>query len=248
MNIAAYFYNHNLKTRGKMEAVLNGKNIPDNLLKTLVADYERGLTSGIMPYVWQSETCIGEWHYNRRLYEKDGEYGGYLPPKDVIHWLVDTVSKNGTFILNVPGRPDGTIDSKEAAVVDQIGAWMKINGEAIYATRPWTVFGEGPSHITSGAFQGASIRNLGAKDVRFTRSKDSKTIFAIFLGWPEGDAPIVSLGTGAKSSPGKIAHVELIGSGAKLKWRQAGDALHVTLPAQFNPACQYGAALKIALS
>ena len=135
MNIGAYFYNHNLKTRGKMEAILNGKQVPDKLAKALVADYERGLTSGIMPYAWQSETCIGEWHYQRRLFDEPGEFGGYLPPRDAIHWLVDTVSKNGTFILNLPGMPDGTIDSKEIAVLDQISAWLRINGEAIYDTR-----------------------------------------------------------------------------------------------------------------
>jgi alpha-L-fucosidase len=74
---------------------------------------------------WQPETCIGEWHYHRGLYEKPGEYGGYLPPRDVIHWIIDTVSKNGTFILSVPGKPDGTIDSKEIAVLDDITAWTK---------------------------------------------------------------------------------------------------------------------------
>ena len=76
---------------------------------------------------------------------RPGEYGGYLPPRDVIHWMIDTVSKNGTFILNVPGKPDGTIDSKEIAVLDGITAWMQVNGEAIYETRPWKVYGEGPS-------------------------------------------------------------------------------------------------------
>ena len=153
MNVSAYFYNHNLKTRGgKMEAVLNGKHIPDNLAKALVADYERGLTAGIMPYPWQSETCIGDWHYNRRLYEAAGDYGGYLAPHDAIHWLVDTVSKNGTFILNIPGRPDGTIDSKEIAVLDGITSWMQVNGEAIYETRPWKIYGEGPNSVKAGAF------------------------------------------------------------------------------------------------
>ena len=99
MNIGAYFYNHNLKTHGgEMEAILNVKEVPNHLAKAVVADYERGLTSAIMPYVWQSETCIGDWHYNRSLFDQPGEYGGYLQPRDVIHWLIDTVSKNGTFI------------------------------------------------------------------------------------------------------------------------------------------------------
>ena len=134
---------------------------PDKLAKAVVADYERGLTSGIMPYAWQSETCIGEWHYRRSLFDGPGAFGGYLAPRDAIHWLVDTVSKNGTFILNVPGKPDGTIDSKEIAVLDEIAAWLKVNGEAIFETRPWTVYGEGPNSIKSGSFQGGSISATG---------------------------------------------------------------------------------------
>ena len=248
MNIGAYFYNHNLQTHGgKLEGVLNIKNVPDRLAKSVVADYERGLTGGIVPYAWQSETCIGEWHYQRGLYEKPGEYGGYLPPRDVLHWLVDTVSKNGTFILNIPGRPDGTIDSKEIAVLDQITAWMKINGDAIYETRPWKVYGEGPNAVEAGSFKGKSISNLGAKDVRFTRNKANTVIFAIFLGWPEGEAAIASLGSAAGTEPGKIEHVALVGTDAPVKWKQTAESLRVTLPAQPGPASQYGAALKISL-
>jgi alpha-L-fucosidase len=248
MNIAAYFYNHNLKTRGKMEAVLNGKQIPDNLAKSLVADYERGLTSAIMPYAWQSETCIGEWHYRRGLYERPGEYGGYLPPRDAIHWMVDTVSKNGTFILNVPGKPDGTIDSKEIAVVDEIGAWLRINGEAIYETRPWTVSGEGPNQVKSGSFQGNSISALGEKDIRFTRNKANNVIYAIFLGWPSGPAQVASMGLASKTSPGKIQNVTVLGSGAKIKWTQDADALKLDMPRQSWQANDYGAVIRIALS
>ena len=81
---------------------------------------------------------------------KPGEYGGYLPPRDVIHWLIDTVSKNGTFVLNIPGKPDGTIDSKEIAVLDRITDWMQVNGEAIYSTRPWKIYGEGPDMVKVG--------------------------------------------------------------------------------------------------
>lgn len=248
MNVAAYFYNHNLKTRGKMEAVLNGKNIPQNLVKALVADYERGLTSGIMQYPWQSETCIGEWHYDRRLFERPGEYGGYLPPRDVIHWMIDTVSKNGTFILNIPGKPDGTIDSKEIAVLDGITAWMQPNGEAIYATRPWKIAGEGPNSIKAGSFQGNSIRNLGAKDIRFTRNKASNVVYAIVLGWPQEPIVVQALGTSAPTNPGKIAHVEVLGTDAPVKWKQSTDGLHVELPKQYRPKVDYAASLKVTLA
>jgi alpha-L-fucosidase len=253
MNASAYFYNHNLQTHGgKMEAVLNGKKIPDNMAKALVEDYERSLTAGIMPYPWQSETCIGQWHYDRNLYLREGQYGGYVPPQDVIHWMIDTVSKNGTFILNVPGRPDGTIDSKEIAVLDGVTSWMQINGEAIHETRPWKVYGEGPPPAAParvGGFGGAnSIRNLGPKNIRFTRNKANNVIYAIAMGWPTEPMVVQSLGTSASTQPGKIAKVELLGTGANLSWKQQSDGLHVELPKDYQPPVNYASALKVTLA
>jgi alpha-L-fucosidase len=246
MNAGAYYYNHNLKTHGgKMEGVITIKEVPEQWAKSVVVDYERGLTNKIMEYPWQSETCLGDWHYNRALYDKPGEYGGYLQPRDVIHWLIDTVSKNGTFILNVPGKPDGTIDSKEIAVLDRITDWMQTNGEAIYETRPWKVFGEGPDSIDTGRFKGDSIRALNERDIRFTRSKDGKTVYAIALGWPAGEFVVQSLGTGNATQPGKVERVELLGTGEKPRWKQAADGLRVELPKAYKPAVDFAAALKI---
>jgi alpha-L-fucosidase len=248
MNIGAYFYNNNLKTHGgKMEAVLTIKDVPDRLAKAVIADYERGLTSGIMQYPWQSETCIGEWHYNRALFDKPGEYGGYLPPRDVTHWLIDTVSKNGTFILNVPGRPDGTIDSKEIAVLDGIATWMQANGEAIYETRPWKVYGEGPNMVKPGSFQGNSVSNLGPKDIRFTRNKANNIVYALVLGWPTEATLVRSLGLSAATQPGKVAGVELLGTGDKVNWRQDASSLRVELPKPYRPDVDYAAALRVTL-
>ncbi|HVX56553.1 MAG TPA: alpha-L-fucosidase, partial [Candidatus Saccharimonadales bacterium] len=248
MNIAAYYYNHAIQKRGHLDVVANVKNVPEKLVKAVVADYERGLTSGIMPYAWQSETCIGQWHYNRHLYDKPGEFGGYLPPKDVLHWMVDTVSKNGTFVLNIPGKPDGTIDAKEIAVLDKITAWMEVNGEAIYATRPWKVYGEGPNQVTAGSFKGESIAALGAKDVRFTRSKDSRTVYAITLGLPEGEFTIESLGLSGAHSPGKIGKVEVLGSKQQPQWKQTDRGLAVTLPRDIAGIPAVGIALKLSLA
>jgi alpha-L-fucosidase len=246
MNIGAYFYNHSLRTNsGRMEAVLNIKEVPEHLVKSVVADFERGLTSDIQKYPWQSETCIGDWHYNRELYEKPGDFGGYLPPRDAIHWMIDTVSKNGTFILNIPGKPDGTIDSKEIAVLDGITAWMQVNGEAIYETRPWKVYGEGPNSVRAGSFQGNSISKLGEKDIRFTRNKANNVVYAIVLGWPAEPIVVQSLGLSASTQPGKIARVELIGTGERLNWKQTGEGLRVELPRQYRPAVDYAAALKV---
>ncbi len=247
MNAAAYFYNHNLKTRGRMEAVLNGKQVPDRLAKALVADYERGLTDQIMQYPWQSETCIGDWHYSRALYEKPGEFGGYLAPRDAIHWMVDTVSKNGTFVLNIPGRPDGTIDSKEIAVIDGLTKWMQANSEAIYETRPWKIYGEGPDTVKSGSFEGGSINKLNEKDIRFTRNKANSVIYAIALGWPSEPLMIKALGSASPQNPGRIGRVELLGTGERLSWKQTAQGLRVVLPSQYRPPVDYAATLKISL-
>jgi alpha-L-fucosidase len=248
MNIAAYYYNNNLKTHdGRMEGILNVKGVPDHLAKAVVADYERGITSKIMPYVWQSETCIGGWHYDRKLYDKPGEYGGYLPPRDCIHWMVDAVSKNGVFILDIPGKPDGTIDSKEIAVLDGITAWMDVNSEAIYSTRPWTVYGEGPTTVTAGAFQGKSVTKLGEKDIRFTRNKANTVVYAIALGWPTVEFTIKSFGSASAAKAGKVARVQLLGTDAKVTWRQTDVGLSVALPTEYRPNVNYAAALKIEL-
>ena len=248
MNIGAYFYNHNLKTHGgKMEGVINIKNVPPKLLKSVVADIERGLSGGIMPYPWQSETCIGQWHYLRALFDHPGEYGGYMHPREAIHWMIDTVSKNGTFILNIPGKPDGTIDRKEKLILEKLGEWFAVNGEAIYSTRPWKVYGEGPNMIKAGSFQGNSIRSMGVKDIRFTRNKANTVVYALVLGWPHDAFLIHALGTASAAKPGKIAHVQLLGTEEKLQWKQSATALRVELP-KYRPTTDYAVALKVVLA
>jgi alpha-L-fucosidase len=249
MNIGAYFYNHSLRQHGgKNEAVLNVKDVPDKLAKAVVADYERGLTAEIMKHPWQSETCIGAWHYLRALHEKPGTYGGYLPPRDVIHWLIDTVSKNGTFILNVPGRPDGTIDSKEIAVLDGITAWMQTNSEAIYETRPWKVYGEGPNSIKAGSFQGGSVSKLGEKDIRFTCNKSRTVIYTLVLGWPTEPFTVQSLGLSSATRPGRVAKLEILGTDQTVNWNQRTEALRVELPKLDKLAVDYAAVLKVTLA
>ncbi len=248
MNIGAYFYNHNLQTHGgKMEGVINIKNVPPKLLKCVVADIERGLSGGIMPYPWQSETCIGQWHYQRALFNHPGEYGGYMHPREVIHWMIDTVSKNGTFILNIPGKPDGTIDRKEKLILEKLGQWFSVNGEAIYSTRPWKVYGEGPNMIKAGSFQGNSIRSMGVKDIRFTRNKANTVVYALVLGWPQDAFMIQSLGTASAAKPGKVAQVQLLGTQEKLQWKQSATGLRVELP-KYRPAVDYAVALKVLMA
>ncbi len=248
MCVGAYFYNHNLAlNNGAMQGVITIKNVPPGLAKSVVADIERGLAADILPHPWQSETCMGDWHYSRALFDRAGEYGGYMDPREVIHWMADTVSKNGTFLLNIPGKPDGTIDRKERLILQRIGEWFKINGEAIYATRPWTVYGEGPHSIKPGAFQGRSAGQLDARDIRYTRSKAGSAIYATLLGWPQQAVLLRSFGAEAATKPPKVAHVELLGSPEKIRFKHTAQGLRIERPRR-KPACDYAVVFKLRLS
>jgi len=247
MNVGAYYYNHNLAANGgAMQGIITIKNVPPKLAKSVVADIERGLAAEILPFAWQSETCIGDWHYQRALFDKPGEYGGYMPPEQVIHWMIDTVSKNGTFLLNIPGKPDGTIDRKERLILERIGDWFKINGEAIYATRPWTVFGEGPHMIKEGSFQGDSTGQLDASDIRYTRNKAGTVIYATALGWPQQAVTLRSFGDAAANRT-KIERVELLGSPENVQFRQTAEGLRIELPDR-KPASAYAVAFKLSVA
>jgi alpha-L-fucosidase len=106
----------------------------------MVYDIERGKADGILPLPWQTDTCIGSWHYDRTFSRTTTT----SPPPSVIRMLADIVSKNGNLMLSVPLQRDGQPDADEIKIVSEIGAWLKVNGEAIYATRPWKIYGEGP--------------------------------------------------------------------------------------------------------
>ena len=177
----------------------------------------------IRPEPWQTDTCIGNWHYSRRIYEENG----YKSPKLVVQMLSDIVSKNGNLLLNIPVRGDGTIDEKEAAVVDRIGAWTARNSEAIFGTRPWRRFGEGPTRPPPpGMFSEDKLKPFTAEDVRFTKKGDA--LYAIFLDWPQAESAIQSLGTNALPRA-IIERVDLVG-GPELQFLRDGEALRLTLP------------------
>jgi alpha-L-fucosidase len=124
---------------------------------------------------------------------------------------------------------------------------MMINGEAIYATRPWKVYGEGPVGIKEGSFQGNSIQKVSAKDIRYTRNKAGTVVYAIALGWPDKEMVLRSLGTAASTKPGRVGHVELLGTEKRPVWKQTGATLEVRFP-DFRPAADQSAVLKIHLT
>jgi alpha-L-fucosidase len=247
MNLGAYFYNRSLKTHGgKMQGVINVGNVPPDLAKALVWNLESGVVNSIQRYPWQTGTCIGGWHYQRALFNRPGKFGGYKHPAMIIHWLVDVVSKNGTFVLNIPGKPDGTIDSKEKAVLIELAAWFAVNGEAVYATRPWKTFGEGDLLKAQGAFIGEKVATrLGPGAVRFTQNKTGNVVYAIFFGWQPKEFVVRSLGLVADTKPGKILNVELLGSHEKLKWKQTNQSLAITSPV--HQPSEYAHAFRVRL-
>ena len=244
LNLAAHFYNSSIKLHGQNEAVMNNKGLNETQRQTMVYDIERGKAEGILPQPWQTDTCIGSWHYNQDIFKKHG----YKSAASVVRMLADIVSKNGNLMLSVPLQRDGQPDADEIKIVSEIGAWLKVNGEAIYATRPWNIFGEGPSTVTEekGHFGGQSDvqkKPFTAEDIRFTQSKDGKTIYAIVLEIPkDGQVTVKSLATGSANWPGDIGSVRLVGGG-KLKFTRDEVGLHVSLPEKFDGKIAF--ALKI---
>jgi alpha-L-fucosidase len=229
LKIAADFYNTNEKLHGD-NGVLFGKILSPKQQQCMVWDIERGEANEILPHPWQTDTCIGGWHYDRGLYNR----GGYKTPKTVIQMLCNIVSKNGNLLLNIPVRGDGTIDDKELKVVQGIGDWMEVNRECIFDTRPWRVFGEGPAsagaQLTAQGFNEGKGKPFTADDVRFTQAKDGRTLYAIILGAPKGGVSIKSLGKSAKLLDQTIAGIQLLGSPETITWQQTDDALVLAPP------------------
>ncbi|WP_437393393.1 alpha-L-fucosidase [Olivibacter sp. SA151] len=227
LRIAAHYYNANQqKNNGKLEAVINGKILNEQQRKCMVWDIERGQSDKIEKEPWQTCTCIGAWHYDRRIYDNKS----YKSAKTVIHMLVDVVSKNGNLLLSVPLRGDGSIDSEARNTVEGIASWMSVNSEAIIGTRPWKVFGEGPAMegvapLSGPGFNEDKNKPLTAADIRFTTKNG--VIYAILMGWSEtGNVLIKNL----RADSHKVKKVTLLGTSNKLKFEQTIAGLAVTLP------------------
>jgi alpha-L-fucosidase len=245
LNLAAHFYNSSIQLHGHNEAVMNAKMLDETQREAMTYDIERGKAEGILPLPWQTDTCIGSWHYDRAIFDNHR----YKSAASVVPMLADIVSKNGNLMLSVPLQRDGTPDPDEIKIVSDIGAWLKVNGDAIYATRPWKVYGEGPSTVAAekGRFGGQNDvqkKPFTAADIRFTQSKNGKTLYATVLAFPtDGQVTVKSLASSSELWPGKIGKVRMLGVSGKLKFTRDESGLHVTLPEK--PPCGIAFALKI---
>jgi alpha-L-fucosidase len=229
---AAFYYNGSLKY-GDHVGVINYK---DYAMQehSGVLDLERGQLGDIRPLYWQTDTSVSNksWGYI--------ENDTFKSPQFVVDQLIDIVSKNGNLLLNIGPRSDGTIPEQVQQVLQDVGAWLTVNGEAIYGTRPWRTYGEGPTKVTAGSFHDTDVANFKPEDFRFTAKGDA--LYIIGLAWPaSGEAVVRSLATIVGSKP--VASVDLLGGDPSLHFEQRGDGLHVHLPAQ--PPAKYAYVLRV---
>jgi len=223
-SMVANFYNGNIAhNNGQLTAIYNCKQTSNG---TWVEDLERGVQDNINPYPWQTDTSIGDWFYQTGQKYKTGT--------EVIQMLVDIVSKNGNLLINIVQTPEGDLEPDVLNIVQKIADWMPANGKGIYGTRPWKIYGEGPStvkeNLQKGPFAGLSdTRPYQPSDIRFTTKGNN--LYAFCMETPQAEIRIKSLGKSSKLNDKTITGVSLLGSTQKLKWKLEDDALVITKPA-----------------
>jgi alpha-L-fucosidase len=217
---AAYYYNRGHEWGQGVAINHKFQAFPEG---AAVYDVERGQLGGIRPLFWQTDTSVSKnsWGYI--------ENHDYKEAGDIIRDLVDIVSKNGALLLNIGPRSDGTIPDREVEMLREIGSWLRVNGEAIYGTRPWTVFGEGPTVVVEGSFADTERQAFTSADIRFTQKPG--VLYATILGVPgDGRVTIRSLGTNLRLLTEEVKDVVLLGSDAPIDWSLEGDGLHLLTP------------------
>ncbi|MFI3212957.1 MAG: alpha-L-fucosidase [Eubacteriales bacterium] len=226
--IAAYYYNRALQW-GE-EVTINYKF--DAFMQSVgTPDIERGQLSNISPTFWQNDTSVGtkSWCYSTT--------NEFKKTNDILCDLVDIVSKNGSLLLNIGPKADGTIPEEDTKILKEIGAWMKVNGEGIYETTYWKKFGEGPTFVEEGHFMDEKRGAFTEEDFRFT-FKDGY-LYAFALKWPEsGEVHIKSLGRYVRQYCSTILDVEVFG-GSNTTFAHENDYLRVSSNVEhvMGPVC-----------
>lgn len=219
---AAYYYNRAASWQRGVAINYKHSAFPEG---SAVFDVERGQLAEIRAKFWQADTAVAK---NSWAYTENNEY---KQSGDIIGDLVDIVSKNGALLLNVGPKADGTIPDGDRDILLEIGDWLLINGEAIYGTRPWRVYGEGPTQVVEGSFKDMERSSFTPQDIRFTARE--ATIYAAVLAVPQSrELTITTLRERSSLVNPDIQKVELLGGG-ELAWTGDGDGLHVILPDSF---------------
>lgn len=218
---AAYYYNRAAERHQPVVLTYKQNDFPEN---AAVLDVERAKLDTIRLLPWQTDTSVSihSWGYV--------EHDEYRDAKSLIDELVDVVSKNGNLLLNIGPESDGTIPEQARAILLEMGAWLRINGEAIYGSRPWLLYGEGPTKVTSTTMN-SDRQEFTAEDIRFTTHNGA--LYAIALGWPtDGELRVRTLFRGTPYLKGAVCKVELLGSSAPLTFHQDEYGLHIALPSK----------------
>lgn len=218
LNMVAHLYNLSARVHGTNQAVYTQKNTDPTVFPIGVLDIERGVEPNAKPYVWQCDTCVGGWFYDVRR--------EYKTAKQVIEMLVDITAKNGNLLLNFPQRPDGALDEECLHILKVMADWNAVNGEGIYATRPWTTASEGPTGAEGGAFKEADVA-WTAEDFRFTCKGD--TVYAFQMAWPDDGKALVRALAPYRGT--KVVSVQLLGHDGELTWTQGDRGVDISLPA-----------------
>lgn len=220
---AAYYYDRSAEDHRQPVLTYKEESMPANVA---TLDIERGKLDTLRLLPWQTDTSISihSWGYV--------EHDQYRTAKSLIAQLVDTVSKNGNLLLNVGPKSDGTIPQETQTVLLQMGAWLRINGEAIYGTRPFAVFGEGPTKAPKNSTEkNKDIQTYTAQDIRYTTSKTGNVLYAITLGWPANGSLILhTLYAGNPYLTHPICSVRLLGTKQTIPFQEQPDGLHLILP------------------
>jgi len=222
---AAFYYNESLKYNAQSNpgtaGVINYK-LVDMAEGSAVLDFERGQTAEIQPFYWQTDTSVSNksWGYIRN--------DNFKTPDFIVKQLADIISKNGNLLMNIGPRSDGTIPDEVQQVLRAVGSWLKVNGDAVYGTRPWTTYGEGPTQVKAGSFHDTDTLSYTPADFRFTTKGGA--LYAIEMEWPkDGEAIIHTLNRGVTGEK-PVNAVTLLESGAKLSFAQKADGLHIQVP------------------
>ncbi|MHC4556137.1 MAG: alpha-L-fucosidase [Planctomycetota bacterium] len=236
--MVAYYYNRNMSWhKGKLQAVLNIKKWEDGSHGDYhdgicVRDVERGVLDEIVQEPWQTDTSVGPWYYITNA--------KYKSVDSIVDSFVDIVSKNGNLLLNVPPHADGTLDEEVENILTGLGDWIEVNGEAIYGSRPWKVFGEGDTSVIAGHFK-ERTKPFTSKDIRFTSK--GNVVYAILLDWPGSGTTVTIRSLADKLGANDITNVKLLGYNDKLDWQRNQEGLKIQLPS--TKPCDYAFTFQI---
>ncbi|HEX6525862.1 MAG TPA: alpha-L-fucosidase [Streptosporangiaceae bacterium] len=237
--LAAYY---NAAVSWNKDVLTTYKDGFDNLGE--VFDYERGGPGSIVTPYWETDDSVSPstWCYVQGI--------GYFTTQQLLHSFIDRISKGGTMLLNIAPMADGTIPSAQQSILQGFGAWLGPFGEAIYATRAWTVYGEGPTQMGGGAFTGDKAGT--PQDIRFTRSQDNTVLYATALGWQGSTMTIQTLNSG-QFSISNLASAQLLNNGAGSyinlpKPTQDGSGLHLAMPSSSPPFSALAYVVKLTFS